>query len=728
MWQAMATRRSPPAGSPVALGANGNRLKMGELRVHPAIGIARVGNAGQGTPTKDEHFFLGPEIPGQGPVGSANGKGSPVTAGRFSGFKLARASIKRQGQRFRIYAYSHGAEPEEITLDTPGVAAIEWSVHLANKKAAFFRFDGQKGHHETLVYNRQKEEKRNVPKVKQGVPPNPQLPSAQTVIDPGRPQTIAGRAQGPRAINSAMGGSWPLDHRGKVAINLLGELHTDDQGRVIVLGGHGEAMRFAAAATIDDYANNDGWLDSVSDGSVEAIVTLDSGTKVQALHAWLLVGPPDFAPEIGNVVTLYDTLWATAALAKLPIPKGNVTYAREPLKRLATYIRDKAAYKPEFHSDIEPLLQRTHAQKWVFEPAFSHHGNVEEVRKEASAQKAASAPPSAQFLLGFLRPAAGNTIEQGLGSMPLLFGDVYNDRSSNRRFLALTQPQIENLQHFASGNFEKGTKVNRLTPEGLDRAALESCVGGAFFPGIDASWIIRNPHLYSEPFRLKKIGTVLNPALGLKIEPGLFSQQMALPWQADFFACKREDVTGGREPGRERWFGWWPAHRPDDVRIGGRTELWARGLKSMEDMIGGWPTRGFVVRKGADFEEVGGPGADLRTFKVRFTGVKVLNDASVFGDGRWTIVAKVNGAGVNLLTRHKAAEGKQIAIDIVIPATVGDGGQLNVVVSGIDEAGVTDDLGSAVATFKQPDYGVGPRTMTSNTSHFEVAFKVTEDP
>ena len=32
-----------------------------------------------------------------------------------------------------------------------------------------------------------------------------------------------------------------------------------------------------------------------------------------------------------------------------------------------------------------------------------------------------------------------------------------------------------------------------MTPEGLDRAALENSVGGPFYPGIEVSWLVRDP-------------------------------------------------------------------------------------------------------------------------------------------------------------------------------------------------------------------------------------------
>src|SRR5205814_461693 len=110
------------------------------------------------------------------------------------------------------------------------------------------------------------------------------------------------------------------------------------------------------------------------------------------------------------------------------------------------------------------------------------------------------------------------------------------------------------LREWAAGNFINdwpGTEPTiapkrNPTPDDLDRAAAENCVGGPFFPGIEVSWLIRVKELFSEPFRLRvprepephvapplKVGT-------LEFRPGFFSQQMALPWQADFYECHKE--------------------------------------------------------------------------------------------------------------------------------------------------------------------------------------------
>jgi hypothetical protein len=48
-------------------------------------------------------------------------------------------------------------------------------------------------------------------------------------------------------------------------------------------------------------------------------------------------------------------------------------------------------------------------------------------------------------------------------------------------------------------------------------------------------------------------------------QPGFFSQQMALPWQADFYDCHKEDHTPDSSDERLIYM-WWTAQRPDDIR------------------------------------------------------------------------------------------------------------------------------------------------------------------
>ena len=87
-------------------------------------------------------------------------------------------------------------------------------------------------------------------------------------------------------------------------IDYLGQLRTDSDGRLIVLGGKGKSSyQTATPPPLPEYGNNDGWFDDVSDGPVTVTVSIrgTSGTTRAATDpsdgAWVLCGPPDFAPR-----------------------------------------------------------------------------------------------------------------------------------------------------------------------------------------------------------------------------------------------------------------------------------------------------------------------------------------------------------------------------------------------------------------------------------------------
>jgi len=109
------------AGGPAAraaLGPAGADQEVTQARIHPAIGIARVGNSREG-------YFIGPELP-ESPTLPAGGYKDPTGA------------LKRQVARFRIYGCNAaGAVVRELT---PDEAVITWTVWLANKKAEWYQF------------------------------------------------------------------------------------------------------------------------------------------------------------------------------------------------------------------------------------------------------------------------------------------------------------------------------------------------------------------------------------------------------------------------------------------------------------------------------------------------------------------------------------------------------------------------------------------------------------
>jgi hypothetical protein len=215
---------------------------------------------------------------------------------------------------------------------------------------------------------------------------------------------------------------------------------------------------------------------------------------------------------------------------------------------------------------------------WTFDPAQLAHGTL------------GGAVPTAGIWPLLSDPAQSNSLRESIfkrlrkpntpgrtrhDDMPRLLGDdPYDLYKTGRIGLSLTITQYAVMERWASGSFLASAlgpgSLNSppvalaVTPEGLDRAALEFASGGAFFPGIEVGWMIREAGVFSEPFRIKagagsryvgdKAGTVTGP--------GYFSRQMALPWLADFLQCKTEEQAGAVP--KTDW-GWWPSQRPDFV-------------------------------------------------------------------------------------------------------------------------------------------------------------------
>ncbi len=93
---------------------------------------------------------------------------------------------------------------------------------------------------------------------------------------------------------------------------------TDDDGRLLVLGGHGrsgsEMSRAGRAAHRPNYANNDGWYDDTSDGPVMArlVMYAENVTSVRYVDveypAWVIVAYPRYVPEVLDMVTMDEVL------------------------------------------------------------------------------------------------------------------------------------------------------------------------------------------------------------------------------------------------------------------------------------------------------------------------------------------------------------------------------------------------------------------------------------
>ena len=443
-------------------------------KIHPAIGIARLGNS-------PDAFFVGPERLGERP--------EPGT------FKDEQSRVKRQATRFRIFAHHDDGTTQEVTALQ---GRITWTVHLANRKAT-----------NPATQNTE--------------------PAADLVIDPG-PRTLDGPGQ------QAEFDTGTIRFAGQEPVTVpLGEARTEPEGRLLVLGGFGHSA--SPGGNLVGALFNPGWYDDISDGPVSATLTLPDGSTPSVEGAWVIVAPPKFAPDQDNVISLYDRVFARMVELHLVAAPTTTSYT----------------------ADIYPILKRAADSKWVREV-----GNVHAWGHPVTNQTLVNR------IVGKLRPA---------GDMPDLAGGDAE----------LTAVQAGHIARWKAGTYTKDwngvpAPAADVTPDGLDRVALEACVGAAFAPGIEAGGEENQSILFSKytaAFRLDHATVV----------PGAISFGMSLPWQDDFKACGDN---------------WWPVPRPNDVfeKVGATTQVaWDRVVGSSDEMVANWHTLGFVVAQGAQHVE-----------------------------------------------------------------------------------------------------------------------------
>jgi hypothetical protein len=533
-------------------------------RIHPAIGIARVGNA----PASE--YFLGPELPNQ------RAQRAPDTGTAVPPFK-SDGRIKRQAVRFRVFEFVRDAGQwtvsREVSLADGDVAELTWTVHLANRKASFFEFHGLDGSPDGAA---------NTKRRNNGDPANLE-------IDP-LPRSIGGRSAGPVEMSKGTSDTpaqerWP-NPAPDPDITTLGELRTDQVGRLIVVPGAGIVGK-QRGATISNYANNPGCFDDVGDGPVSARLKLRAPdgtvTEHDAEDGWLVVGPPDFAPPLPQLVSLYDVL-LDVAVRELPIPPDEPDASGElsRLSGLAGLVRDLqdgtalSSYTVSFDTDVAPILRAAFGVSSVFEPAHQGKRNMGGLGISPVLWKQLSDPAHPGVpgrIVAHLHPPAGfddGAADDTGRDMPHLLGDDPNNAQQKHRVLTLTPTQYAIMRKWADGVFIGSAlgpeslldppPAQDITPHGLDRAATECASGGAFFPGIEVGWLARQLWVFAAPFRIKH-GAPSRYNGDQKesqetVAAGFFSRQMALPWLADFLQCMHED---------DGW-GWWPSQRPDSVQ------------------------------------------------------------------------------------------------------------------------------------------------------------------
>ncbi len=505
--------------------------------IYPPIGVMRVGNS------KDE-YFLGPLVDNPEPQTDAYA------------YRDKTGALKRQAAQFRIYGFNAaGKAVKELTAENSN---ITWHSHLSNQKSSWYQFN-----------------------IALDIPEAADLPPSMLRnidVKDRNSLLIDGGAKSISGTNIKDGPFFEGEFSSKKVY--LGEMRTDEKGRLVMLGGHGKSENINGDIAIT-FANNEGWYDDISDGPVTAEVEYN-GTTLTVDPAWVICAPPDYAPMQKSVRTMWDLMRDVAVKSKMLIRPT----------------------RPSFKNDILPIFQRMTDLQWVnagFAGAFGFGGQFNYTTTEWIKRLGNPSPAYME-----MRRTISNNFRRFEVSgaeapqlWPWMYGDAISIPSTGsvRQHATLSNLQLEFLDQWVKGDFDadyidmtgcphtpKAPIIDNLPiteqPDMLTKAAMEFCLADAFHPGCEMTWPMRSSGMYMSAFRIKHAkktppvntmyyGPMMNndtlplakgPILGGQVA-GSITRWMAIPWQTDTASC-RDGYTSEYDPYLPTF---WPARVPNNI-------------------------------------------------------------------------------------------------------------------------------------------------------------------
>jgi len=645
---------APQGTATPANAANAADAAIVRAAIHPAIGVARMGNS-------QDDFYVGPEVTEPDPV-------PPGFMHDPSG------ALKRQAALFRVYGYdANGNVVRELTADN---AELRWTVHVANRKAQWYDW--------SIALD---------------------IPEAAGTVLPFRNATVTGGARqalaidaGPRSIEGRgqSGNQYAFDGAFQGTPVYLGEIRTDEAGRLLFLGGRGVSASPTGAPIFPEtkefpFINADGWYDDASDGPVTVEVTLGGQTIPVDAPAWVVTAPPNYAPEAVGIRTLYDLL------EDLYIQNGWM----------------KAPGTISFRHHVYPILQRFSNLQWVNAGFASQYGrgaphdfnDPEYVRTLSALPKSKGGFDTyhevrLQIFNSFRSPQVTDNNQL---PWPWIYGDAMDvpPADTPRQNATVSSTQYAVLQLWAAGQFvddwdwpyDPPRTLAQVPlaaqPAMLDKAALHFCLADAFHPGCEVTWPVRQITMYSAPFRVKPrpagepepdYGPTLTPEIALSPNgpahaqaPGDLTRWMGLPWQADTGFCRSGYSKGTYfyDPFVPTF---WPARVPNQVLTREAYDIVRDTGKPREERLAAYSNRAIWTR----WLNAKGTGAQMQQMVDIFGSMGVVElREGVMKDPDFPPVMGVEALGSGLPPKPALKAAPGVATDAVAPDVADVAGEVS---------------------------------------------------
>jgi hypothetical protein len=342
-----------------------------QFRVHPSVGCARFGGSDKAYHVACEFpYFLQEQFPSvrfkpkprthprtffsDNVAASATGTIGTysifnTTAAFQNKFKDGTGEVFPQAARFRVFGYVYADDiadnPILVFEVTPDLADITWTVNIANKKA-------------------------------------------KTAASTADPDPLENKTATAVEFDTAVSTLECKRLRPKPSLPNLAYLFLERNeadkskvtGRLHVIGNEGEIQGTTALTTLW----SDDWSDAAGDGSVEAIVrpkgngeplrakvkakTLDdlkfleygtqlekpgSAGSVTAMPGWVVVGCPDYVPDMGHFVSLWDIAFSRA---QKNIDESVVVMQADKHKQVITKTETNRYKRTDYYVHIHPQL------------------------------------------------------------------------------------------------------------------------------------------------------------------------------------------------------------------------------------------------------------------------------------------------------------------------------------------------------------------------------------
>ncbi|WP_237396073.1 LodA/GoxA family CTQ-dependent oxidase [Okeania sp. KiyG1] len=505
-----------------------------KFRIYPSIGIARLGNG----PAEKDQVIFSPEIPWANLFETDNE------------YLTDKGEIKKQAQRFYIYQCDEAGNP--IKKIDPAEYDIEWTAEVANKKPFWYNFNNsldlsiQLENHQNLSPNFYDERiapaisttYRNPNVLNEGLRKPEGENFRKELVNSPPPITVSSSS-----TRKEICGMFPYPHppkdggpriskiaskMKKSCVNVkLGTVEYDE-GTLIFYGADGTSASLNPSDLNTDFADNSNWYDDICDGIITAKITHKTTKESYDLTdaqsaAWIATTPPDYAPQIQPLSTLFDLI--VGAADERFAPELSLVFPL--LYRLyrMQWVNASDFLAPSFRETIDQLYAQN-----KFHCIYSNSPECAEVRQQIFNL---FRNPIYNYDNEPVIPSNQKTDLTQLGTetdelkYPTYPGDGINYPGSPAQWFAIPPFLYEQLKQWRDGNFttpadfnfkdmdEMGRFYQRQfleaaqdparSPLLMTRAVLETLYGGGFHPGVELTWPMRHNQMYAENRRIYEL-------------------------------------------------------------------------------------------------------------------------------------------------------------------------------------------------------------------------------